>query len=83
MEWLVVSYKKNRKRKRIQRHCADIRPIPKDHILSLKVGSKCLIHSNIIKLFVEGKVVSIFKDKEGEWLKIRYFDTNEVYHHAT
>ena len=73
----MVSYKDGKKRKRIQRHCGDIRPIPRDHVLSLRVGSKCLIHSNIVKRFVEGSVVSIYRDEEGEWLKVRYWDTNE------
>eukprot|EP01084_Bolivina_argentea_P224400 379466_1 len=40
-EWLIVKYKNNKKTKKIQRNCADIKPIPDDHILSLNKGSKC------------------------------------------
>eukprot|EP00484_Ammonia_sp_Unknown_P016751 CAMPEP_0197041218 /NCGR_PEP_ID=MMETSP1384-20130603/17796_1 /TAXON_ID=29189 /ORGANISM="Ammonia sp." /LENGTH=491 /DNA_ID=CAMNT_0042472099 /DNA_START=36 /DNA_END=1511 /DNA_ORIENTATION=- len=76
-EWLIVNYKNGKKNKRIQRKCQDIKPIPSDHILSLKKGSICLIYSSIIKLWCEGKVISVFTDEDGEWLKVKYWDTNE------
>eukprot|EP01083_Nonionella_stella_P057777 151538_1 len=77
-EWLHVRYGKTKnKTKKIQRNCADIKPIPDDHILSLNKGSKCLIYSNIIQLWCEGKVASVYRDKDGEWLRIKYWDTNE------
>lgn len=75
-EWLIVRYN-NKKTKRIQRNCNDIKPIPNNHNVLLKKKSFCLIYSNITKLWCKGQIISIFNDKEGEWLKIKYWDTNE------
>merc|ERR1719334_334288 len=75
-EWLVVEYDEGRKTKQIQRNCADIKPIPKDHILSLKKDSKCLVlgadtHRDV---WLSGRVIAVYENAEGEWLRVKYFE---------
>ena len=59
-EWLVVKYKNGKKTKRIQRNCADIKPVPQDHILSLRAGSRCLIYSRKFEIWMQGEVLRVF-----------------------
>eukprot|EP01084_Bolivina_argentea_P261737 442445_1 len=57
--------------------CKDIKPIVNNNNILLKKGSFCLIYSNVLNIWCKGQIISIFNDIEGEWLKIKYFDTNE------
>eukprot|EP01084_Bolivina_argentea_P251831 422524_1 len=50
-EWLIVKYKKNKKTKRIQRMCKDIKPIVNNNNILLKKGSFCLIYSNVLNIW--------------------------------
>eukprot|EP01084_Bolivina_argentea_P190589 327473_1 len=76
-EWLIVRYKDNKKTKNIQRNCKDIKSIPEGHILSLQKGSLCLIYSHHTLLWCKGQIISVFNDNEGEWLRVKYFNTKE------
>eukprot|EP01084_Bolivina_argentea_P317512 550527_1 len=70
-EWLVVKYN-NKSTKEIQRNSKDLKPVSNQNILSLRIGSKCLILSEYSHLWYEGQVISILNDDEGEWLAIKY-----------
>eukprot|EP01084_Bolivina_argentea_P195496 335356_1 len=76
-EWLIVKYKNNKKTKRIQRLCKDIKPIENNYNISLNQHSYCLIYSNVLDIWCKGQIIKIFKDSEGEWLRVKYWDTNE------
>ena len=72
-EWLVVKYGQNNKKiKRIQRNCADIKPIPPDHPSFFVKGSFCSILSPELSIWCDGEVIDIFHDEQGEWLKVKY-----------
>jgi len=75
-EWLVVRYDQGKRTKKIQRSCPDIKPITDDDVCSLKAGSKCLILSTELDVWVCGRVLSVFEDEEGEWLKVKYIEDN-------
>ena len=76
-EWLIVKYNKNKKTKKIQRYCNDIKPIPNNNILSLDINSKCLIYSDIDNKWLNGEVISIHKEDDGEWLTIKFVENNK------
>eukprot|EP01084_Bolivina_argentea_P085907 155297_1 len=67
-EWLMVQYNKNKKKKTMQRHCKHLKPLPFNHILSLKKNSLCLIYSDLSNTWCKGRVIAINFDNEGEWL---------------
>ena len=70
-EWLIIKY--NKFTKEVQRNNKDIKPYKSDDVLSLHVGSKCLILSDYAdKCWYQGKIISIANDDEGEWLKVKY-----------
>jgi len=73
-EWLVVKYKNFKKTKRIQRNCQDIKPMPESSVLSLRAGSQCKIYSKRFSIWLQGEVLRVFTDAEGEWLRIKYFE---------
>eukprot|EP01084_Bolivina_argentea_P197595 338587_1 len=78
-EWLVVEYGPNAKTtKKIQRNCADIKPLPLDHPSYFKVGSICQIYSHLIADWCKGEVIEIYFDNEGEWLKVQYTQHDEI-----
>ena len=37
-----------------------------------KLGQKCEIYSKLDQKWIEAKVVDVFKDEEGEWVKVRF-----------
>eukprot|EP01083_Nonionella_stella_P164841 546879_1 len=72
-EWLIVRYGKTmQKTKKIQRACSDIKPIPANHPIFIKQGSNCSIYSYDTDTWCKGEVTSIYHDKDGEWLKVKY-----------
>ena len=74
-EWLVVKYGNNfKKTKKIQRNSEFIKEVPSDHAVHFKVSSLVSIYSTVTNMWCDGKIIDIFKDKEGEWLKITYYD---------
>eukprot|EP01084_Bolivina_argentea_P263944 446935_1 len=78
-EWLVVRYgPNNKKTKKIQRNCADIKLLPLDHASYFKQGSTCKIYSHLISSWCNGQVIEIFRDNEGEWLKIKYTEDDKI-----
>ena len=72
-EWLIVKYSNNKKTKRIQRYCKDIKPLPVSANFALEKGSKCCIYSHVVNNWVKGEVIKVDKDEEGEWLTIKYW----------
>eukprot|EP01083_Nonionella_stella_P113355 334149_1 len=74
-EWLVVKYNQ-KTTKEIQRNSKDIQRIPLDNILSLRIGSKCLILSEYSNIWYVGEVISILNDEEGEWIAIKYTEND-------
>ena len=78
-EWLHVRYGEQNlfnHSKKIQRNCPDIEAIRNDHPVFIKKGSKCKIYSNANKEWLNGTVIEIFDDSEGEWLRVKYAVNN-------
>ena len=47
---------------------------PKWYTMSTKwkIGQKCEFYARLQQLWVKAEVIDIFKDKEGQWVKVRY-----------
>eukprot|EP01084_Bolivina_argentea_P219451 372199_1 len=72
--WFVVKYGKTTKK--IQRNSNNLQPFPLNHRSLWKIGSKCKIYSPKIHLWCNGEIIDIYYDSEGEWLKIKYNQSN-------